>query len=223
MNRYTVGVVAMLAVLSCCATVPSDRDFGEYAPQDCLVSVCPDAYPKQKSGCCGGYTIKAVLSAYGLDDGRTAEEYLKPIHLIVGGNGPRYLSETLGDFGLDAPVLSLKALTDSGRVRAIKAEIDLGHPVVLLIGQARTPKERYSLPRAQGPRRLHWVSVWGYGERYFYVYDSTVDQLLVDSVPVGNKARVFDELLRGLRYPVYLFCIHDTYLPVQIPESQNRR
>lgn len=41
-----------------------------------VLSVKPKEYLKQGMRYCGGYTIKAVLSAYNLDDGRHPKDYL---------------------------------------------------------------------------------------------------------------------------------------------------
>ena len=161
----------------------------------------PKEYLKQGARYCGGYTIKAILSAYNLDDGRHPKKYV-PIKSL-GFTTPKLMQETLQYHKFDATVKRANMLSDGKKIQEIKKELDKNHPVTLLIGNGYSPWGKYSKVR----RNLfsHWISVWGYDnkKKTFFIYDSCADPKSYDKLPVGNVERTYEQVLRDWKGVFY--------------------
>ena len=60
-----------------------------------VVKVKPKEYLQQGMRYCGGYTIKAILSAYNFDDGRHPKKYLPLLIKSLGFTLPGDIKEVL--------------------------------------------------------------------------------------------------------------------------------
>ncbi|MBI4452205.1 C39 family peptidase [Candidatus Woesearchaeota archaeon] len=164
-------------------------------PAKFIVSRAPKEYLKQGLRYCGGYTVKAILSAYSMDGGGHPKKYL-PIRFL-GVTTPKLMQQILQSHGFGTTLKSAKTLPDENKIQQIKKELNKNHPIILLIGNGYSPWGTYSKIR----RNLfsHWISIWGYNDRekVFYVYDSCVPLKRHDKkIPIGNTKRKFEEVLR---------------------------
>lgn len=168
----------------------------------------PAAYPKQRVGHCGAFSVKAILSAYGKDTRANPRQYhLTWLGRVTGSTPSRsYWARVLSTRGLSARVANAGTLPREDRVRFLKQLLLRGSPVMLLIGNGYLPNGRY-IPLL-GKMISHWITLWGWddGDVVFYVYDSCVPWQRHDQdVPVGNTRRTYAEVLRDWEAPVFLF------------------
>ena len=179
-----------------------------------VLKIKPKEYLQQGMRYCGGYDIKAVLSAYDLDDGRHPKNYLPTILKSLGFMTPKIIKDVLRNYRLRVNVKRANNLLDNKKLEAIKKELDKNHPVILLIGNGYSPKGKYSWIKQQ--LTSHWISIWGYNdkEKIFYVYDSFVDKNSYDRIPVGNVKRTYEQVLRDWRGSFYFRHINFLYISV---------
>lgn len=164
------------------------------------VSKAPKEYLQQGLTQCGAYTVKAILSAYGKDDGRHPRDYqpnlLAKYTSITGSDT---WPKVLRSYGLMAEMGNTKELTDEERIRVYKNLIDKDTPVMIRIGNGYLRSGGYSklIAHFMG----HWITLWGYNdeEKVFYIYDSYVPVYRYDkTLPIGNVKRTFAEVLRDV-------------------------
>ena len=182
-----------------------------------VVNVKPKEYLQQGMRHCGGYTVKAILSAYNLDDGRHPRGYILPLIKRLRDFGlvsPEMVSKELEKYIYSAPIKQANKLSDGGKINQIKKEINKNHPVILLIGNGYSPQGKYSWLQQQFVR--HWISVWGYDDKQnvFFIYDSFVDKQNYDKVPIGNVKRTYKQVLRDWKGVFYLRFRNFLYIPV---------
>ncbi|MBI5002162.1 C39 family peptidase [Candidatus Woesearchaeota archaeon] len=179
-----------------------------------VVNHKPKEYLQQGMRHCGGYTIKAILSAYNLDDGRHPKKYLLPKVKSLGFTTPKLIQETLKKYGFDAPIKRANKLSDDRKIQSIKKELDKNRPVILLIGNGYSSTGKYSALRMNCIS--HWISVWGYNdkEKIFFIYDSYVDKKSYDKILVGNVKRTYKQVLRDWKGTFYFRTKSFLYMPV---------
>ena len=150
---------------------------------------------------CGGYTIKAILSAYKLDDGRKPNEYLPSLKKSLGFTTPKIIQRVLKTYRINSQIKNADKLSDKEKIELIKNEINKNHPVVLLIGNGYSKKGKYSWLQQQ--LIAHWISVWGYNNRkeLFYIYDSYAHRK--KNISIGNVQRTYQQLLRDWKGAFY--------------------
>lgn len=179
-----------------------------------IVNTKPKEYIQQGMRHCGGYTIKAILSAYNLDNGRHPKKYLPPKIKSLGFTTPKLIQETLKHYGLDAPIKRANKFSDDKKIRSIKRELDKDRPVILLIGNGYSPIGNFSELRMNCVS--HWITVWGYDdkEKVFFIYDSYVDPKSYDTIPSGNVKRTYEQVLRDWKGAFYFRIKSFLYMPV---------
>lgn len=179
-----------------------------------VVNTKPKEYLQQGMRHCGGYTIKAILSAYHLDDGRRPEKYLPFKIKSLGFTTPKLLQETLKEYRFYVPIKRANKLSDDKKVEEIKKCLDRNHPVILLIGNGYSPTGKFSELRMNC--LSHWITVWGYDneKKVFFIYDSYVDKNSYDKIPVGNVKRTYEQVLRDWKGTFYLRTRSFLYMPV---------
>ncbi|MBI2508434.1 C39 family peptidase [Candidatus Woesearchaeota archaeon] len=179
-----------------------------------VVNHKPKEYLKQGMRHCGGYTIKAILSAYDLDDGRHPKKYLLPKIKSLGFTTPKLIQETLKRYGFDAPIKRANKFSNDKKIQSIKQELDKNNPVILLIGNGYSQTGNYSEFRMNWVS--HWITVWGYDDKKktFFIYDSYVDQKSYDRIPVGNVKRTYEQVLRDWKGAFYFRMKSFLYIPV---------
>lgn len=179
-----------------------------------VVNHKPKEYLQQGMRHCGGYTIKAILSAYNLDDGRQPKKYLPLKIKSLGFTTPRLIQETLKQYGFNAPIKRANKFSDDKKIQLVKEELDKSRPVILLIGNGYSPTGKYST--LQMNCVSHWITVWGYDDtdKVFFVYDSYVDSNSYDKIPVGNVKRTYEQVLRDWKGAFYFRFKSFLYMPV---------
>ena len=179
-----------------------------------VVNSKPKQYLQQGMRHCGGYTIKAILSAYNLDDGRHPKKYLQLKIKSLGFTTPKLIQETLKHHGFNVLIKRANKFSDDKKIQAIKKELDKNHPVILLIGNGYSPAGKFSELRMN--LISHWISVWGYDdkEKAFFIYDSYVDTRNYDKIPVGNVKRTYEHVLRDWKGAFYFRIKSFLYIPV---------
>lgn len=179
-----------------------------------VVNHKPKGYLQQGMRHCGGYTIKAILSAYNLDDGRHPEKYLPPKIKSFGFTTPKIIQETLNEYGFDSLINRANKFSNNKKIQSIKKELDKNHPVILLIGNGYSPTGKYSA--LQRNCVSHWITVWGYDdkEKVFFIYDSYVEPNNYDKISVGNVKRTYEQVLRDWKGAFYFRFKSFLYIPV---------
>lgn len=166
-------------------------------PHKFVLSIKPKEYLKQGPSHCGMYTIKGILSAYGLDEHKNPENYHPNfIGRITGATLPRTLVKVLQRYGLKAGI-KLAYGSKEDKISLLKTLLHKNRPIVLSIGNGYRQDGNYSSFRAK--LVLHWITLWGYDdkEKVFYVYDSAVPKYKYDrEIPIGNKKRKYDDVIR---------------------------
>ena len=182
--------------------------------KEIFVTVKPKEYLQQGMRYCGGYTIKAILSAYGLDDGKTPKEYLPSLIKSLGFTTPKIIQRVLKKYGLSASIKRVNHLSDNKKLESIKKELDKNHPIILIVGNGYSPTGKYSSFRRQCIS--HYITIWGYNEeeRIFYIYDSYVDKKSYDKIKIGNIKRSYLEILRDWKGSFYSRHRNFLFIPI---------
>lgn len=178
-----------------------------------LIKIKPKEYLEQGMRYCGGYTIKAILSAYKLDDGRKPNEYLPSLKKSLGFTTPKIIQRVLKTYRINSQIKNADKLSDKEKIELIKNEINKNHPVVILIGNGYSKKGKYSWLQRQ--LIAHWISVWGYNdkEKVFYIYDSFAHKK--ENIPIGNVKRTYSQVLRDWNGAFYT----KSYLYIKIKKN----
>ena len=167
-----------------------------------VLSIKPEEYLKQGPSHCGVYSVKAILSAYGLDT-KTHPKYYHTnlIGRFTGTTlGRQYYRNILNIHGVDAETKTAEGLTDEARIHLLKKLLSKNTPVMLRIGNGYA-SDTYNplLGRIIG----HWITLWGYDDskKLFYIYDSGLPEKHWDkNFQIGNTTRTYKEILRDWRF-----------------------
>lgn len=180
-----------------------------------IVSRRPNKYFTQKAGFCGGYTIKGVLSAWGLDDKENAGDYVSLSTRLSQATLPSNIVNELNKHGFIATLKRANKLSDKEKIELLKKEIDKDRPVIILEGCCFTRKNKFRKKKFYNDIG-HWISIWGYDDKKeeFYVYDSYVEKKHYSKVPIGNARRTFAQLLQVWEGPLYSRFLDYIYIPV---------
>lgn len=176
----------------------SDTLFMKKLPAKFILYIRPKEYLKQGLSHCGVYSVKAILSAYGLDTKKRPEEYHTSWFGMLTGAAltKQYITNILRAHGLNTTVKTAKDLTDQEKLAVLKKILSYNTLVLLSIGNGYKQNGEYSSIRAKIIG--HFITLWGYDDRkqVFYVYDSAVPKNSYDGdIPIGNKKRTYAEIL----------------------------
>lgn len=167
-------------------------------PDRFVLPISPKEYLQQGLSHCGVYSVKAVLSAMGLDRGLEPKNY-HPHWLgkVTGMTfGREYYPEILARFGVEAVAKNADTHVGGERINILKGLLNKGFPVMIRIGNGFSTN-RYN--PFLGRLQPHWITLWGYDSRkgVFYVYDSGLPKRFWNlALPAGNTTRTFAEILR---------------------------
>ena len=170
-------------------------------PSKYLLTIRPKKYLQQGLSHCGVYSVKAILSAYGLDN-KSHPKYYHPHWLgrLTGSTfGRQYYINILKNHGVDAEIKSAEKISDSERTILLKKLLSNNTPVMIRIGNGYVT-DKYN--RIIGRLAPHWITLWGYdnGKHFFYVYDSGLLKQYWKKLPVGNITRSYEETLRDWKF-----------------------
>lgn len=157
----------------------------------------PKRYLEQGISHCGAYAVEGILSAYGEVVKEAPEQYQQSLlGRYLGSSTSRDLVRLLGNYGFKGIVGTAARLDDQEKMELLKQLLLEGTPVIMRIGNGYLENGEYNL--MQGILMGHWITVWGYDdiEKVFYVYDSGIRKVQYDEVPIGNKKRTYQEILR---------------------------
>lgn len=178
-----------------------------------VVSVRPKKYFTQSRGYCGAYTLKGVLSAWGLDDKKHPKDYLSLFMRPTQATLPSTISSQLRKHGFDAHVKRANKFSDVEKIAFLKNEIDNDRPVILLESTSFTRENKLRQRPFYG-NVGHWISVWGYDDKSFFVYDSFIEKKHYSEVPIGNASRTFEQIIQTWKGPPFLRMFSYLYVPV---------
>ena len=174
----------------------------EKIPDKYILSIKPKRYLQQGLSHCGAYSVKAILSAYGLDT-KSHPKYYHPHWLgkLTGSTlGKQYYVNILKRHGVGAEIKSGEGMTDEERIALLKTLLIRNTPVMLRIGNGYI-SDRYN--PIIGKLVGHWITLWGYDDtrKLFYVYDSALPRLYWGrGLPIGNTTREYTEILRDWKF-----------------------
>lgn len=164
---------------------------------------------------CGGFQLKAILSAFGKDNKPDLKSYLS-IGTRITGFTLKQLQKAIISHDLVTSVKYVTGLSDNEKIKILKECIDKNQPVILAIGYGYRKNQAYS-----NFKRMffgHWISIWGYDNESgnFLIYDSLNKETIENELPAGNLIRSYKEILRdwqGTFYFKYLK-MKNLYLPI---------
>lgn len=172
-------------------------------PKKHIVKIRPKEYMEQGPSHCGVYSVKAILSAFGMDNKEYPKEYhSNKIGRITGLTlGKSYYPKILRKYGLKAVLKSASGLTDSQKLELLKSLLARDLPVMLRIGNGYFKSKQYNpfLGKILG----HWITLWSYDDKkgVFYVYDSGLSKKYwTVNKPIGNTVRTYGEILRDWKF-----------------------
>lgn len=150
---------------------------------------------------CGVYSVKAILSAFGLDK-NTHPKYYHPhwIGRLTGSTfGRQYYVNILKRYGVDAEIKSAEKISDDKRIALIKKLLNNNTPVMIRIGNGYMSNQYNFII---GKLMPHWITLWGYDndKQLFYVYDSGLPKKYWEELPTGNTTRSYENILRDWRF-----------------------
>jgi len=130
----------------------------EHIPRAYLLSKKPKEYLKQGFTHCGAYSVKAILSAYGVDDSaHPTDLYLDGWARILGaGIGKNYWTRVLRAHGIYAENKSAVTYSDEEKIILLKRLLVRDTPVMIRIGNGyATDKYNPVLGKIFG----HWITL----------------------------------------------------------------
>lgn len=195
-------------------------------PSQHVLTIRPNEYLQQGPSHCGAYSVKGILSAFGLDTKNHPREYhLNWLGKITGFTlGNNYYVDILRSHGVKAERKTAKHLPELEKLYSLKKLLANGTPVMVLIGNGYINSRRYN--PILGRIIRHWITLWGYDDQnqIFYVYDSALPKRYWDdSLPVGNTTRTYDELLRDWSFGRWQFWYwymgRDNFVYIQVSKK----
>ncbi len=167
-------------------------------PNKFILSIKPKEYLHQGPSHCGVYSVKGILSAYGLDIKAHPKEYHPHIFGRLTGFtfGKNYLPTILKRNGISAERKSADKLSPPLRIDLLKSQLSKDKPVMIRIGNGYISDTYNSLV---GKLMSHWITLWGYDDnrRLFFIYDSGLPQKYWGiTLPIGNTTRTYKEIIR---------------------------
>jgi hypothetical protein len=140
-----------------------------------------------------------VLSAFGFNEIRDPSDLhtSRMLQLVGFTTSLDYYPAILRSYGLEAQAKTAEKLPAQEKLVLLKTLLSAGNPVILSVGNFFSRENGRWLP-LKGRLMSHWVSLWGYddAEGVFYLYDSQVRKEFYDDVPIGNKKRSYETMLR---------------------------
>ena len=112
--------------------------------------------------------------------------------------------EVFASHGLQAEIGSAKERSPEERLQLLKSLLTGGNRIMIRIGNGYGLDGKYR--KWQSKLVGHWHTLWGFddSEKNFYVYDSAIRRRLYDrDIPIGNKKRTYDEIIRDWEGPIY--------------------
>lgn len=171
-------------------------------PDKYVLTIKPKEYLQQGPSHCGVYSVKAILSAYGLDTkGHPKNYHPHWIGRLTGSTfGREYYVRILKDSGIDAEVKTSESVTNKERIKLLKKLLSQNTPVMIRIGNGYVSNKYNSIIGRLIP---HWITLWGYddNEQLFLVYDSGLPKRYWNkNLPVGNTRRTYNEIMRDWKF-----------------------
>lgn len=168
-----------------------------------VLTIKPNEYLSQGLSNCGLFSIKGILSAYGLDNKGDPREYHSNLFSRVTSItfGKNYYTDILSSYGVDSEMKFAENLTDEERLRTLKELLVKQKPAMIRIGNGYFFSNKYN--PISGKLLPHVITLWGYDDnkKIFYVYDSGLPQKVWDkSIPIGNTTRTYNEILRDWNF-----------------------
>lgn len=172
-------------------------------PSRVILTRRPKEYLTQGPSHCGVYSVKAILSAYGLDN-KSHPKFYHPnwFGRLTGITlGKQYYVNILKNYGIPAERGTAKSLSNEEKIDLLKKFLSQDTPVMIRIGNGYFHSLEYS--PSLGRIVAHWITLWGYDDnkQIFYVYDSgLLKKHWNKSIPAGNTTRTYPEILRDWNF-----------------------
>lgn len=173
------------------------------APKKFILSVKPDKYLSQGVSNCGLFSVKGILSAYGLDDKGDPREYHSNIlsRFTSITWGMNYYNQILTSYGIDSKMDFAEKGSSEEKLCIVKELLSKNTPVMIRIGNGYFPSAKYSSFTAKF--MPHWITLWGYDDEkeVFYVYDSGLQKKDWNkTLPIGNTTRSYKEIVKDWNF-----------------------
>ena len=173
-----------------------------------VLSDGPKEFHEQGPMFCGAYSVNAILESFG----EKSSDNLRTLYSsfpgrLMGLSIPSDMTkwqEVFASHGLQAEIGSAKERSPEERLQLLKSLLTGGNRIMIRIGNGYGLDGKYR--KWQSKLVGHWHTLWGFddSEKNFYVYDSAVRRRLYDrDIPIGNKKRTYDEVMRDWEGPIY--------------------
>ena len=106
-------------------------------PPTFILSRKPKEYLKQGLSHCGVYSVKAILSAFGLDNRKHPKEYQTNWigkNLFSMAIGEKYYDKIFQSYGVHSETRTAKNLSDDEKLTLLKELLSQDNPVMIRIG-----------------------------------------------------------------------------------------
>ena len=170
-------------------TLPSRINLKDINNKESYLNINKDLFYRQTINNCGPYSVMAVINVL-TDENEDPEKLSKEIKWRIDKNltFPQGVIDLLRKYKISTKEKVLKNCTDAEKVTWLKNNIENGTPVILLIKIHHI---------------LHYITVVGYNEKGFMLYDSMQNKLkenqrktVIDKDCVtGNRFYTNEELI----------------------------
>ena len=169
-----------------------------------ILSIKPKEYLKQGPSHCGVYCVKAILSAYGLDD-KSHPKFYHPNIVQQETSitwGRNYYTNIFRKYRIDSKMKYANSNSDEKKLDLLKHLLSRDTPVMIRIGNGYITDTYDSF---LGNLISHWITLWGYDDdkSIFYIYDSGLPQEFWKNQQAGNTTRTYDEILRDWKFGLW--------------------
>lgn len=199
-------------------------------PSKFIISKKPKEYLQQGPSHCGAYSVKGILSSFGLDKkGHPKEYHPNWFGRLTGWTlGRQYWVKILKFHGIDSEIDSADNFSDEEKINLLKTLLSKDTPVMIRIGNGYYHSREYS--PVLGRIVPHWITLWGYDDtkQLFYIYDSGMLKRHWDQdIPIGNTTRIYREILKDWNFgrwqPWSWYTSPQNFLYIKIKGRRNNK
>lgn len=177
-----------------------------------IISKAPKEYLLQGRSHCSVFTLRAILSAYQKGELKEPREYhISKFGKLTGGVFEKTFVKLLSQNGIVAKIKNARNKSDQEKIKTLQELLEKDKPVILLIGRGDKKDGSYSSLKAKLVG--HWISLWGYNEKGFYVYDSAAKDKT--NLPIGNTFYSFEKILRDWQGPWFPYKASFLYIEIE--------
>lgn len=125
----------------------------------------------------------------------------------------RHIVKRLREYGFNVSIKRANKFSNKEKINILKNEINKNHPVILLVSSNCNEQGKY-VSKKNNENLGHWISLWGYNESDFFVYDSAVAKKYYDKIPIGNSKRSYKDIIKIWKGSSFFRFSSYLYIPI---------